>query len=191
MITMETMADAARQLKAAEEASAAAEAALKEAKEKERQLREESVPALFEELGISELKLDDGSKFSVKQDVYVSIPAANKAAVFKWLEDNDYGGLIKTEVSVPFGKGELDSAIKLMDDLASEFGVTSAKLDRSVHAQTMAAFMRERLANPDEGPQPDLDLFGARPVSVAKVELPKAKKSKYGGGVAAVMHDCE
>lgn len=189
MITMEQMVEAANQLLAAETATAEAEAALKTAKEKERQLREEVVPGMFDELGIKKLTLEDGSIFSVKDDVYAAPPADRKSEMYAWLAEHDFDGIIKTEVSVAFGKGEIDKARELVDDLVG-LGVDHAVINQSIHHQTLTAFLRERLADMDENaPKVDLDLFGARPVSVATVKappksrIPKARPQPGGGQV--------
>jgi len=205
-ITLDQMAQAARDLVAAEEATAAAELALKEVKEKERQLREETVPGMFAELGVDKLVLKDGSVFSCTQEVYASIPAARKEEAFKWLEEHDFGGLIKTEVQVAFGKGEIEQARALLDELAT-LGIENGVIDRSIHPQTLKAFLKEQLAAQAErvdmesdawvdaeddatdleerleaalDDRIDLELFGARPVMTAKVKVPKAKKEAAG-----------
>lgn len=175
--TLAALADAARQLQAAEADVAAAELALKGAKEDERKLREETIPGMFAELGIQQLKLEDGSTFAVKQEVYASIPEASRPAVFAWLTEHEFDGIIKTEVQVAFGKGELESAHELMDALA-ELGFTHGVLERSIHAQTLKAFLKERLNNPDDGHFPDLELFGARPAMVAKVTPPPKPRAR-------------
>lgn len=189
MITMEQMVDAANQLLAAEKATEEADAALKAAKEKERQLREEVVPGMFDELGIKKLTLEDGSIFSVKDDVYAAPPADRKSEMYAWLAEHDFDGIIKTEVAVAFGKGEIDKARELVDELVG-LGVDHAVINQSIHHQTLTAFLRERLADMDENaPRVDLDLFGARPVSVATVKpppkprIPKARPRPGGGQV--------
>jgi hypothetical protein len=81
------------------------------------------------------------------------------------LEEHDFGGLIKTAVTVQFGKGEDEKAVELYERLVAEGLVVEA--DREVNAQTLKAFLREQLAA--AAPVP-LDLFGARPVWVAKIK---------------------
>ena len=205
-ITMTDMAEAARLLLQAEEDTAAAEQALKDKKEAERKLREETIPGMFAELGVEKLVLSDGSTFTCKQEVYASIPADRREEAYAWCERNGFGGIIKTEVVVPFGKGELEKAQELMDNLISELGIDNAVIDRSIHAQTLKAFLKERILAEQEseaaeeegepGQLPaevpgdeegedapvvieklDLDLFGARPVMTAAVKAPPKKKS--------------
>lgn len=137
---------------------------LKEAKEAARQLREEAIPAALTELGVTEIRLLSGEKVSMQQEVYASIPSEKKAEAFDWLEEHNFGGLIKTEVSVAFGKGEIENALLLMKNLkGSGF---SPDFSRNVHAQTLKAWLRERLSKAEAVP---LELFGARPVWVAKI----------------------
>ena len=144
-ITMSEMAEAARKLLEAEAATAAAEEELKAKKEEERKLREETIPSMFAELGIEQLKLADGSTFSCKQEVYCAIPAGRREEAYAWCERNGFGGIIKTEVKVPFGKGELEKAIDLLDRLATELGVDNGTIERSIHPQTLKAFLKERI----------------------------------------------
>lgn len=199
------MTEAAQTLVLAEQATEAAETALKEAKERERLLREETLPGMLNELGVENLTLLDGSAISMKQEVYCSITEEKKAEAFKWIEDNGFGGIIKTVVSVPFGKGEIEKAMDLLVAL-EEMDIPSGYIDRSVHAQTLKAFVKERLgemgevaaeqeARKSEPPSElkelldemeparnviPLELFGARPVMTAKVKAPtiKAKGKK-------------
>lgn len=180
MISLTEMTEAAQLLVDAERSSATAEQALKDAKERERVLREETLPGMMNELGVEKMTLLDGSEISVKQEVYASIPEHRKTEAYAWVEDNGFGGIIKTVVAVPFGKGEIDKAIMLLDNLAT-MGITNGTIDRSIHAQTLKAFLKERLAEMGEiaGAENDerkvvpLELFGARPVMSAKVKAPK------------------
>jgi hypothetical protein len=163
-ISLDQMASLARALVDADASVDKAEVNLKDTKERARALREETIPSAMQELGLEELKLDTGEKLSVKQDVYASIPVAQKEQAFQWLEDNGFGGLIKVEVAADFRKGEVEFAIALFKEL-QERGL-QVGFDQSVHAQTLKAFLREQLA---AGANVPLDLFGARPVWTAKI----------------------
>lgn len=203
MITLDEMTAAARLLLEAEEATAKADEELKAKKETERKLREETIPSMFAELGVEKLTLSDGSTFSCTQEVYAAIPAPRREEAYSWLEENGFGGLIKTNVEIPFGKGELELARELLDKLATELGVTNGTILREVHPQTLKAFLKERLAAEAESAieeegefsedqdlvapavaKLDLELFGARPVMTAKVKAP-AKKKGYARAVSA------
>lgn len=163
--SVDDMSRLGRALLEAEEATRSAELALKVAKEHERQLREETIPGAMQELGIESLKLATGETLSVKQDVYAQIPAGNKPAAFQWLDDHGYGGLVKQDVVISFGRGE-DELARAAAAYAAQQGWT-VKSKTDVNAQTFRAFLREQLAAGAELP---LDLFGARPVWTAKVK---------------------
>lgn len=165
MISMNELAALAAGLVEAERATEDAELALKRAKENERSLREEALPLAMQELGLCKVALDSGQTISIKQDVYASIPASGKDDAYEWIEDNGFGGLIKTIISVQYGKGELDKAQELLEEL-QEKGL-NPDIKRDVHAQTLKAFLNEQIG---KGAAVPLDLFGARPVFVAKVK---------------------
>ncbi len=164
MITLDDMAELARALVEAEKVTEKAEENLSKVKERERVLREETIPGAMQELGVEALTLDTGQKLTVKQDVYAAIPKDKKDEAFAWLEENNFGGLIKTEVAVQFGKGELEKAKELLEKLEAED--YAAGITQDVHAQTLKAFLREEIR---KGTNIPLEKFGARPVSVAKI----------------------
>ena len=164
MISLDEITQLAKALVDSERAVESAEEALKACKEAARLLREESMPSAMQELGLESLQLDTGQKITIKQDVYASIPAERKAEAFAWLEDRDFGGLIKMEVVAYFNKGSNDAALKLLKELEAQ-GFDST-LDKGIHAQTLKAFLREQIAAGAELP---LELFGARPVWTTKI----------------------
>ena len=163
-ISLDSMAALARAMVDADASVEQAEVNLKEAKERARVLREETIPSAMQELGLEELKLDTGQKLSVKQDVYASIPSDKKDEAFQWLDENGFGGLIKVEVKTDYPKGEAQAAYALFEELQTR-GI-QARYGQNVHAQTLKAFLREQIA---AGTGVPLELFGARPVWTAKL----------------------
>ena len=134
------------------------ETVLSQLKERLRSIKEESLPMGMQELGLESFKLSTGETLSVKQEVYASIPVAQKTTAFKWLEDHGFGGLIKTEVATSFGKGDMElakRAVQLLSDNGFE-----ASLSQNVHAQTLKAWLKECL---EKGVDVPLETFGARP----------------------------
>lgn len=174
MISLAEVSELCSLLVAAERSVKDKELELSIVKARAQRLREDAIPMAMSELGIDSLQLNTGESVKVKQDVFCAIPADGKEQAYGWLESNGFGGLIKTEVSVSFGKGELEDAVSLANRMREE-GM-AAELSRSVHAQTMAAFLREQMADPEASKSFPLDLFGARPVWIAKVSPPKKAK---------------
>lgn len=144
------------------------ETILSELKERSRSIREETIPMSMQELGLESVTMSTGEKVTISQEVYASIPAAQKEQAYAWLEEHGFGGLIKTLVATEFGKGELAKAQALFEQLSKQ-GVP-AEMTRSVHAQTLKAFLKEQLA---AGSDINLELFGARPTWTTKIKSPK------------------
>lgn len=141
------------------------ESQLKVKKEKARVLRETTIPNVMDEMELSSITLNTGQKLTISQEVYAKIPADKKKEAHDWLNSNGFGGLIKTTVKATYGKGERKDAVTLTKELHKR-GLDVA-FDESVHASTLKAFLKEQIR--DGNPCP-LDIFGARPVSVAKIK---------------------
>jgi hypothetical protein len=135
-----------------------------------RNISEELIPGMFQELGLKSLKTESGQEVTVAQEIYSQPIAANQPLIYKWLEKNNFGGLIKTEVSIPFSRSERGKALAFSKTL-NEKGYENS-LKESVHPQTMKAFLKEQLR---EGNDIPLELFGAKPVFTTKIKNPKKK----------------
>jgi hypothetical protein len=146
-----------------------AESAMKLAKENERRLREEAIPLMMLEIGIKSIKLNDGSTVEASTEIYASIPQAKKQQAFKWLEENNFSGLIKTQVEINFPRGEHEIAKKWLHFLKVNKEM-DAEMSETIHPMTLKAFIKEQIK--DGTPIP-LELFGAMVVDTTKVKLPK------------------
>lgn len=165
MITLEQLKNSAVSLLDAQAEMQRVIEVLKEATERTRILREETIPNAMQELGIQSLTLSSGQILTIKQEVYASIPKANEYEAFQWLNNNGFGGLIKTEVKTSYGKGEHDIAASLYQELIDR-GL-DAKFKEGVHHSTLKAWLKEQLS---EGNNVPMDLFGARPVMTARIK---------------------
>jgi hypothetical protein len=126
------------------------------------------LPEAMKEAGVSELKLESlGKKIVVTPDLSFSLgkDGERKPLAFAWLEAHDFGGIIKTEVTSSFGKGEIEKAKKLYAQLAKK--KLPVTMDRDVHYQTMKAFLKERLS---EGVDIPLDIFGINQYDKATIK---------------------
>ena len=61
---------------------------LKKLKKKQEHLSGEIIPTMMSEMGLSHLKLMDGSSVDVKPHYSATITQANKEAAFNWLRNN-------------------------------------------------------------------------------------------------------
>ncbi len=67
----------------------------------------EVIPTMMSEMGLSHLKLMDGSSVDVKPNYSANITIANREAAFNWLRNNGLGDIIKNEISVSFGRRQV------------------------------------------------------------------------------------
>lgn len=137
-----------------------------EAAAKERQeLVTRTIPDALLDVGVREIKTAAGDTVVLKSVVAGSIPAQSTAArdpavmqlrnkALAWLRKNDLGDIIKTTVSVAFGKGEDKQAQQLAEQLRKR--KMAAELAEAVHPQTLNKILRERFEAGKPIPQ---DLF--------------------------------
>ena len=153
---LKTVAELARKIRDEEEYIASLESDLKKAKKGLQKLTDEDLPTMLQEIGLSSMKLDDGSEVVVKQTYGASILVDNRPAAFEWLREKGYDDIIKNTVACQFGRGE--------DDKASSFKAIAekegyyAEQKTEIHPQTLRAFVKERVENGDDFP---MELFGA------------------------------
>ena len=130
----------------------------------------EFIPEGMAEMGVSEFKLADGSKITVKNIVKGSISEERKSAAFEWLRSNGYGGLIKTKLESSFGRGEESAAQEAFEALLA-LGVTAEKKE-GVHFMTLNAFLKEQL---EAGNSLPMETFGVMQITQAKITQPKGR----------------
>lgn len=142
------------------------------------EIQTESLPLAMAEAKLQKFVLSNGHSIEVKKDFTCGIPAPRRDEAFQWLENAGYGGLIKTEVAIAFGKGELERAQALAAKLLKEKYDTTS-ISREVHWQTLKAFINESVR--ETRPVP-MDLFGAIPSNKAIIKPPPKPKGKKANG---------
>ena len=137
---------------------------LKALKASYRALTEGVVVDLLDELGMSKLTFK-GWDVSVSDFCRGSLPKdpQKRAEAIKWLDLQGAGGLVRTQVSVKFGKDEREEATLIVSRLKAA-GLEPA-VEEGVHSSTLAAFGRERMRN---GEPLDPELLGLAVGRVAK-----------------------
>jgi hypothetical protein len=131
-----------------------------------RDISENLLPEKMEHLGLPSFSTKDGMKISIKDDVRAHISQENKPKAHDWLEKNGAGAIIKSQVVTAFGREEINRANALVEKLRAE-GLP-ANLERSVHTQTLWAFMREALG---KGVNVPVELFGVQRIRSSKVKM--------------------
>ena len=103
----------------------------------------EIIPTMMSEMGLSQLKLMDGSQIDVKPFYNATITQANKEAAYNWLRTNGLGDIIKNEVIVSFGRGEDNKAADYAE-LAKGQGLQPTQKLKD-EPMTLKALVRERI----------------------------------------------
>ena len=133
------------------------EDALKEHKKQIDHISGEVIPTMMSEMGLSHLKLLDGSTVDVKPNYSANISVANREKAFNWLRENGLGDIIKNEISVSFGRNEDNKAADYAA-LAEERGFQPTQ-KLKVEPMTLKALVRERLEAGKTMPTEIFDVF--------------------------------
>jgi len=104
-----------------------------EAKKKQyNEVRQTEIPDFLKQFGISEIKLTNGKKLKIKEDVSVTIK--NEKAFYKFLRERHDDAIIKNVL-------EMESPpTELMDELMERGFLFS--YDEKIHGQTLKAYFR-------------------------------------------------
>ncbi len=128
---------------------------LKDLKKAYQHISGEVIPTMMSEMGLSELKLQDGSHLKVSTSQRATITEANKESAFNWLRENGLGDIIKNEISVSFGRNEDNKAADYAELAKSSGFQPTQKL--KVEPMTLKALVRERI---EAGKEMPTEIFG-------------------------------
>lgn len=131
-----------------------------------RNISEKLLPDKMEALGLSDYSTTTGIHVVISEKIRASLAVENRPKGFAWLEENGFGGMIKTTVVSAFGRQQLEKASALADKLREEGYLTN--MERKVEPATLTAFVKEQLTQGKELP---LDVFGVFRQRIAKVEV--------------------
>jgi len=130
---------------------------LKQRKKDLEHISGEVIPTMMAEMGLSHLKLMDGSSVDVKPNYSANITIANREAAFNWLRNNGLGDIIKNEILVSYGRNEDNKAADYAA-LAQERGFQPT-LKLKVEPMTLKALVRERIEAGKEMPTELFNIF--------------------------------
>ena len=128
---------------------------LKDLKKEHQRISGEVIPTMMSEMGLSELKLQDGSHLKVSTSYRATITEANKEAAFNWLRNNGLGDIIKNEISVSFGRNEDNKAADYAELAKGQGFQPTQKM--KVEPMTLKALVRERI---EAGKEMPTEIFG-------------------------------
>ena len=151
------LADKIKELQAHQKQLEVQEDSIKQKKKDIELLSGEVIPTMLSEMGLSYLKLQDGSSIEVKTNYSATITQANKENAFKWLRENGLGDIIKNEISVSFGRNEDNKAADYAELAKGQGLEPQQKL--KVEPMTLKALVRERIEAGKEMPTELFNVF--------------------------------
>ena len=145
----------------AEEEVARAEDSLNRAKKKLARLSEYVIPDVMEEMGINEYKTNDGLTIKLKQAIRASISEVNRSDAFGWMTDHDHEAMIKTSIVIekPALLDDFENADELKEALQLVMDNLPSTENKSIHSNTLSAFVRDKLEGGEEIPLDTFSVF--------------------------------
>ena len=152
---IQSLADQVERLEECDKSIENMEAKLKNLKKSRDVISGDIIPTMMSEMGLSELKLHDGSHLKVSTSYRATITEANKEAAFNWLRNNGLGDIIKNEISVSFGRNEDNKAADYAELAKGQGFQPTQKMQ--VEPMTLKALVRVRI---EAGKEMPTEIFG-------------------------------
>jgi len=154
---IKSLADQVKRLRDLEDEFKNDEESLKNKKREIEKISGEIIPTLLSEMGLSSLKLADGSAVEVKPYYAANISVNNREAAYNWLRSNGLGDIIKNEITVSFGRNEDNKAATYANLAKGQGYQPTQKL--KVEPMTLKALVRERIEAGKEMPTDIFNVF--------------------------------
>ena len=154
---IKSLADQVKRLRDLEDEFKEDEESLKNKKREIEKISGEVIPTLLSEMGLSSLKLADGSAVEVKPYYAANISVNNREAAYNWLRSNGLGDIIKNEITVSFGRNEDNKAANYANLAKGQGYQPTQKL--KVEPMTLKALVRERIEAGKEMPTDIFNVF--------------------------------
>ena len=154
---IKSLADQVKSLKELEDELKADEESLKNKKKEIERISGEVIPTMLSEMGLSSLKLADGSAVDVKPYYTANISIANREAAYSWLRSNGLGDIIKNDITVSFGRDEDNKAAEYANLARGQGFEPTQKL--KVEPMTLKALVRERIEAGKDMPMDTFNVF--------------------------------
>ena len=151
---IKSLASQVKNLKELEDELKADEESLKNKKKEIERISGEVIPTMLSEMGLSSLKLADGSAVDVKPYYTANISIINREAAYGWLRSNGLGDIIKNDITVSFGRNEDNKAAEYANLARGQGFEPTQKLKGE--PMTLKALVRERI---EAGKDMPMDIF--------------------------------
>lgn len=154
----------------AEQAVEKANEKLQEANDALRQVSEQDIPNLMDEIGVTSFTTSSGITVAVDEKMRMSIPKANKNAAIQWFEENGAAALIKRRFIISFGKSEEKWAAKFQRDLNQRKKKVDCVRENDIPIPSAKKFCTDKMAEGVDVPKKTLGIFMQR---YSKIEVKK------------------
>ena len=154
---IKSLADQVKTLRDLEDQVKTDEELLKDKKKELERISGEVIPTMLSEMGLSSLKLADGSAVEVKPYYAANILIKNREAAYSWLRSNALGDIIKNEITVSFGRNEDNKAAEYANLAQSQGYQPTQKM--KVEPMTLKALVQERIENGKDIPMDIFNVF--------------------------------
>jgi len=154
---IDKLSDKIKEMQAIQEDIELKEEFLKQRKKDLDHISGEVIPTMLAEMGLSYLKLADGSSVEVKTNYSATITQANKEKAFNWLRNNGLGDIIKNDITISFGRNEDNKAANYAELARGQGLQPTQKL--KVEPMTLKALVRERIEGGKEMPTELFNVF--------------------------------
>ena len=154
---IKSLASQVKSLKELEDELKADEESLKNKKKEIERISGEVIPTMLSEMGLSSLKLADGSAVDVKPYYTANISIVNREAAYGWLRSNGLGDIIKNDITVSFGRNEDNKAADYANLARGQGFEPTQKL--KVEPMTLKALVRERIEAGKDMPMDTFNVF--------------------------------
>jgi len=151
---IDTLAKQIKHLRTLEDEVKSDEEDLKSKQKEVERISGEVIPTMLSEMGLSSLKLADGSAVDVKPYYTANISIVNREAAYGWLRSNGLGDIIKNDITVSFGRNEDNKAAEYANLARGQGFQPTQKL--KVEPMTLKALVRERI---EAGKDMPMDIF--------------------------------
>ena len=174
---IQSLADQVEKLESLNQRLELQEENIKNTKSEIQRVSSDIIPTMMSEMGLSELKLQDGSHLKVATSYKAHISEANKEMAFNWLRDNGLGDIIKNEVLVSFGRNEDNKAASYAELAKSQGFQPTQKM--KVEPMTLKALVRERIEAGKEMPTEIFGVFSEKTPKISVgISLPASIRSR-------------
>ena len=154
---IKSLANQVKKLRDLEDEVKAEEQSLKDKEKEIERISGDVIPTLLSEMGLSSLKLADGSAIDVKPYYSANISIKNQEAAYNWLRSNGLGDIIKNNITVSFGRNEDNKAAEYANLARGQGFEPTQKL--KVEPMTLKALVRERIENNRDMPMDIFNVF--------------------------------